>query len=108
MAKSSYGKIVSKHYNDGNLLVKLRLEPKTLNIRTGISTAFTLEKNLILNYYKKYSNLKPMVVIYYDGGYQLIAIDLPMNQYYVDVFKKSNHNLKYLQKIYQIERVQES
>ena len=49
MDKSSYGKMVSKHYNDGNLLVKLRLEPKTLHIRTGISTAFTMEKNLILN-----------------------------------------------------------
>jgi tRNA A37 threonylcarbamoyladenosine modification protein TsaB len=106
MEKSSYGKIVTKYDNQGNLGVKLRLEPRTLNIRTGLSTAHTVDKQLILNYYVKYSNLKPMVAIYYDGGYQLIAIDLPMNQYYVDIFKQSNHNIKYLQKIYQIEKVQ--
>lgn len=105
MASSGYGKIVNKHLNEGNLFVKIRLEPKTLKIRTGISTELTVEKNIILNYYAKNNKLKPMVVIYYDGGYQLIAIDLPMNQFYVNTFKlnKLSHNLQYLQKIYKID-----
>lgn len=109
MAKSDYyGKLVNKHLNDGHLFVKLRLEPKTLKIRNGISTAFTLEKDLILNYYIKNHKLKPMVVFYYDGGYQLIAIDLPMNQFYVNTFKRFHkHNLEYLQKIYKFETVEE-
>jgi len=111
MAKGSayYAKLVNKHLSDGNLSVKLRLDPTTLKIRTAISTAFTLDKNLILDYYIKNYTLKPMVVFYYDGGYQLIAIDLPMNQFYVDTFKRSTHkhNLKYLQKIYELNKVEE-
>lgn len=108
MTKTNYAKYVKNYLDDGNLFVKLRLEPKTLKIRTGVSTAFSLEKDLILNYYKKNYKLKPMVVFHYDGGYQLIAIDLPMNQFYVNTFKRFHkHNLEYLQKIYKFEIVEE-
>lgn len=58
-----------------------------------------------MSFYSINFRLKPMLVLHYDDGYQLYTMDVPMNQYYVDLFKKSNHNLQYLKKLFKIEVV---
>lgn len=92
----------------GDLLLKIVLDKKTLKIRTGTATVWTdvLEKkNRIYQFYSLNYRLKPMLALHYNDGLELYTIDIPMNQYYVDTFKKSTHNLQYLKKLFKIEVV---
>lgn len=106
----SYELFLKKTFDtNGKLLLKMELYTKTLKIRTGTATVWTdnvEKKKQVMDFYRINFKLKPMLVLHYDDGYQLYTMDVPMNQYYVDLFKKFNHNLQYLKKLFKIEVVE--
>lgn len=107
-ASSSYAKFLKKAFSERDLLVQIKFNFKTLKLRTGVATQWVNDvniKNEILDYYKRNFKLKPMLLFCYNDGFQLVTIDIPMNEYYANIFKQHKHNLQYLKKLYKIEVV---
>jgi len=102
-------KIDKKNYFYNNILkAKLSIDLNTLKIRKGRITQSTNMYEILINYYNENYKLKPTVFLMNRkyNRYQLIIIDLPINSYYSDVFKKKNINLEYLNKLYKIEKIE--
>ena len=88
-----------------NLDAKLRIDMKTLKIRNGIITEASYETDILVKYYKENYKWRPtMLLTQGNRKCYLIILDLPMNTFYVNIFK-GNHNLKYLKKIYDIDYI---
>lgn len=89
-----------------NLDAKLRIDMTTLKIRKGIITSSSYDFDILVHYYKETYKWKPTILLTQgDKKCYLIVVDVPMNNYYVNIFKNKSNNLRYLKKIYDIDIV---
>lgn len=94
----------------------LRLDVDSIKIRRGTITQYTSNHKILTKYYKEIYKWRPTIFLSHRGredAYQLITVDLPMNNYYVDVFNFKHKTkgsfkpfkLSYLKKIYTMKYV---
>ena len=93
----------SKHMQ---YIIHFEMDQKTLHIRKGsITSKVGMQTGQILiDFYNKTYKLKPSIFLSFNKKqFQLIWIDLPMNTYYIDWYKKKA-SLDYVKRFYKIER----